>query len=113
MSGRDVEFDADEFLEWAEEIAESEGVSTDEILDQVVSAYWVYTELQRTLNSVADTPATDRSPREQRTKVSPDVNDNIEQQQPSPVGQRESASASASESASDLYLHLHLHLKAV
>ena len=103
MSDRDVEFDADEFLEWAEEIAESEGVSTDEILDQVVSAYWVYTELQRTLNSVADTPSTDQSPRKQGTKMSPDVNDdNVEQQQPSPVGQRESASPkSESESESE------------
>jgi hypothetical protein len=42
MSNRDKdtnrEFDADEFLDWADRMAESEGVSTDKILDQVVSS---------------------------------------------------------------------------
>ena len=97
-SDKDIEFDTDEFLEWAEEMAESEGVSTNEILDQTVSAYWVYTELQRTLNSVTDTTTANQSNHDPETGASTDGNDTIDQkEQPLPVGKRESISTSESE----------------
>lgn len=102
---RDIEFDADEFLDWADRMAESEGVPTSKILDQVVSSYWVYTELQRTLNSVEDAPGAKQSTREQETNTPSDANnddDDIEQrQQPLPVGIRESEPDSGSESTKD------------
>ena len=109
MSNRDKdtngEFDADEFLDWADRMAESEGVSTDKILDQVVSSYWVYTELQRTLNSVEDAPAANQSSREQETNTSSDTNNNDDdiehRQQPLPVEIRESEPDSGSDSAED------------
>jgi len=110
MSDRDRdtgrEFDADEFLDWADRMAESEGVSTDKILDQVVSSYWVYTELQRTLNSVEDAPGANQSNREQETNTSSDVNNNDDddiehRQQPLPVEIRESEPNFGSDSAED------------
>jgi predicted nucleic acid-binding Zn-ribbon protein len=89
MSDENEETDTKEFLNWAEEMAESEGVSTEEILDQVVSAYWVYTELQRTLNSVTNT----RLPRNQATDTSADIDESSDQQQqPSSEGTQEPAS---------------------
>jgi chromosome segregation ATPase len=102
----DREFDADEFLDWADRMAESEGVSTDKILDQIVSSYWVYTELQRTLNSVEDAPAANQSSREQETNTSSDTNNNDDddiehRQQPLPVEIRESEPDSGSDSAED------------
>ncbi|ERG94600.1 hypothetical protein [Haloquadratum walsbyi] len=94
-SDKHIEPDADEFLDWAEEIAESEEVSMGKIFDQLVSAYWIRTELQRTLSSVADTSAANQLPHEQNDTSS---EDNKTEQQPLPT--KRLASESKSESAS-------------
>lgn len=55
----DNKLTADEFLDWVEQTADTKEESTENVFDELVSAYWVYTELQRTLDSIENPPVSE------------------------------------------------------